>query len=69
MKFENEKIKIILIIISLVSVIASYLLSQDYIAWISVVLCGIPIFKECIEGLIKEFDIKADLLVTIAIIA
>ena len=41
----------------------------NYLSWIAVILCGIPIFKECIEGLITEFDIKADLLVTIAIIA
>ncbi len=34
-----------------------------------VILCGLPIFKECGEGLIREFDIKADLLVSIAIIA
>ena len=70
MKFTiDEKVEIILIIISTVSVIASFILSLDYISWIAVILCGIPIFKECAEGLITEFDIKADLLVTIAIIA
>ena len=70
MKFTiDEKVEIILIIISTVSVIASFILSLDYISWIAVILCGIPIFKECVEGLITEFDIKADLLVTIAIIA
>ena len=66
---RDEKVDILLIIISTISVIASFILSLDYIAWIAVILCGIPIFKECIEGLITEFDIKADLLVTIAIIA
>jgi len=66
---RDEKVDILLIIISTISVIASFILSLDYISWIAVVLCGIPIFKECIEGLITEFDIKADLLVTIAIIA
>ena len=38
-------------------------------AWISVLLCGIPIIKEALEGLIKSFDIKADLLVSMALIA
>ncbi len=70
MKFtKEEKIDILKISISAISIIASFILSRDYIAWIAVLLCGIPIFKECIEGLITEFDIKADVLVTIAIIA
>ena len=70
LKFDrDQKIDILLIVISKISVIASFVLSLDYIAWIAVILCGIPIFKECAEGLITEFDIKADLLVTIAIIA
>ena len=66
---KDEKVDILLIVISTISVIASFVLSLDYISWIAVILCGVPIFKECIEGLIIEFDIKADLLVTIAIIA
>ena len=66
---RDEKIDILLIIISAISVIGSFILSLDYIAWIAVILCGVPIFKECVKGLITEFDIKADLLVTIAIIA
>ena len=66
---RDEKVDLILIIISAISVIASFILSLDYISWVAVILCGIPIFKECAEGLITEFDIKADLLVTIAIIA
>ncbi|MBQ9160700.1 MAG: cadmium-translocating P-type ATPase [Methanobrevibacter sp.] len=70
MKFtRDEKVDILLIIISTVSVIASFILSLDYIAWIAVILCGVPIFKECVEGFITELDIKADLLVTLAIIA
>ena len=70
MKFtRDEKKDILLIIISAISLIISFILSLDYIAVIAVILCGIPIFKECVEGLITEFDIKADLLVSIAIIA
>lgn len=70
MKFKREeKVDTLLIIISAASLITSFILSLDYIAWIAVLFCGIPIFKECAEGLIREFDIKADLLVTLAIIA
>ena len=66
---RNQITDISRIIISAISLIASFSLSFDYISWIAVLLCGIPIFKECIEGLIKEFDLKADLLVSIAIIS
>ena len=66
---KKEKIDIVLIAISAISLITSFILSLDYISWIAVILCGLPIFKECCEGLIREFDIKADLLVSIAIIA
>lgn len=38
-------------------------------AWIAIVLCGLPIILEAIVGLINSFDIKADLLVSIALIA
>lgn len=66
---KTEKVDLLLIIISTISVISSFALSLDYIAWIAVILCGAPILKECGEGLIKEFDLTADLLVSIAIIA
>ncbi len=38
-------------------------------AWIAVVLCGIPILIESSVGLFLRFDIKADVLVSIALIA
>ena len=38
-------------------------------AWIAVVLCGIPIVMEAIIGLVTAFDIKADVLVSMALIA
>lgn len=66
---KKEKIDIIIILISTIILVAEFLLSINHLSWISIMLCGIPIFKECLEGLITEFDIKADLLVSIAIIA
>ncbi len=38
-------------------------------AWVAIVLCGVPIVLEAILGLITAFDIKADVLVSIALIA
>lgn len=38
-------------------------------AWVAIVLCGIPIILEAIIGLVTAFDIKADVLVSIALIA
>ncbi|MCC8105009.1 MAG: cation-translocating P-type ATPase [Clostridiales bacterium] len=38
-------------------------------AWIAIVFCGIPIILEAIIGLVTAFDIKADVLVSIALIA
>lgn len=38
-------------------------------AWVAVVLCGIPIILEAIIGLVTAFDIKADVLVSLALIA
>lgn len=39
------------------------------IAWISIILCGLPIICEAIIGLVTAFDIKADVLVSIALIS
>lgn len=38
-------------------------------AWVAILLCGIPIILEAVIGLVTEFDIKADVLVSIALIA
>ena len=70
LKFDkSEKLDIIRIAASMISLILSFIGFPDYLSWTAVILCGIPIFKECIIGLVSELDIKADLLVTMAIIA
>ena len=38
-------------------------------AWVAIVLCGAPIILEAVIGLVTAFDIKADVLVSIALIA
>lgn len=46
---------------------------QDFlpfdIAWIAIVLCGVPILVGAFKGVVFEHDIKADLLVAMALIA
>ena len=39
------------------------------IAWVAIVLCGLPIILEAVIGLVTAFDIKADVLVSLALIA
>ena len=38
-------------------------------AWAAIVLCGVPIILEAVVGLVTAFDIKADVLVSLARIA
>ncbi len=39
------------------------------LSWIAILLCGVPIVKGAIVGLVTEFDIKADVLVSLALVA
>lgn len=71
--FKNEENRTVLfLIISAAALIISFFhignLNID-MAWLAIILCGVPIIKGAVEGLIKEFDIKADVLVSIALIA
>lgn len=38
-------------------------------AWVAIILCGLPIIMEAVIGLVTAFDIKADVLVSLALIA
>ena len=38
-------------------------------AWVAIVLCGLPIILEATIGMLTAFDVKADLLVSLALIA
>ncbi|NNJ29010.1 cation-translocating P-type ATPase [Bacteroides xylanolyticus] len=55
----------IALVLSILKVIA---LPFD-MAWVAIILCGIQIILEAIIGLVTEFDIKADVLVSLALIA
>lgn len=72
-KSETQR-TIIFIIISTITLMLSLFSSINEaihfnLAWISIILCGLPIIKEAIIGLCTEFDIKADVLVSMALIA
>ena len=63
---------IVLLVISGVAIIGSLLDFQPFafdVAWIAIVLCGFPIMLEAIIGLVTAFDIKADVLVSLALLA
>ncbi|WP_251440007.1 heavy metal translocating P-type ATPase [Veillonella intestinalis] len=63
---------IVFLVLSGLAVLASLFDIQPFpfdIAWVAIILCGVPIILEAIIGLVTEFDIKADVLVSLALIA
>ena len=63
---------ITLLVISGIAVICSLVKFKPFpfdMAWIAIILCGIPIILEAVIGLVTAFDIKADVLVSLALIA
>ena len=70
--FGGIRKDIILLAISAVSLVLSLSAKDSFPfdpAWVAVFLCGIPILIESSVGLFLRFDIKADVLVSIALIA
>ncbi len=69
---NEEKRTVLFLIISLPALIISFfnIASIPFdLAWLAIILCGLPIIKGAITGLVTEFDVKADVLVSIALIA
>lgn len=63
---------ITLLVISGIAVICSLVKFQPFpfdMAWVAIILCGVPIVLEAVIGLVTAFDIKADVLVSLALIA
>lgn len=72
LEWGGTKRESVLLAISGIALLASILGFDPFpfpIAWISIILCGIPIILEAVIGLITAFDIKADVLVSLALIA
>lgn len=72
-KSETQKTVTFIIISSIclfMSLIQSvYELLHFNLSWVAIILCGLPIIKEAAIGLYEEFDIKADVLLSLALIA
>ena len=69
---DETKRNILFLVISGLALAASFLVPEGFPfspAWIAILLCGIPIVKEAVVGLVTAFDIKADVLVSIALVA
>ncbi len=69
---EEEKRTVLFLLISLPALIVSFFNIGNLpvnAAWIAIILCGIPIIRGAVIGLVTEFDIKADVLVSIALVA
>lgn len=72
LEWGGTKRDITFLILSAAALLASIFGFQPLpfdMAWVSVILCGIPIILEALIGLITAFDIKADVLVSIALVA
>lgn len=71
---EEDKRNLIFVIISGIALLISILgwfettITFDT-SWVAIILCGIPIVIGAIKGLLFEHDIKADVLVSMALIA
>lgn len=72
LEWGGIKKDILLLVISGIALLASLLHLKPFsfdLAWIAIILCGIPIVLEAVIGLVTAFDIKADVLVSLALIA
>ncbi|WNY24610.1 cation-translocating P-type ATPase [Methanolapillus millepedarum] len=71
---ESDLFVVMSMIISAIALIISFFGWADpYVlfdlSWIAIILCGVPIVVGAVVGLVTEFDIKADVLVSLALIA
>lgn len=72
LEWGGTKREIVLLVLSGAALLLSILLPDTLPvdpAWLAIVLCGIPILLEAFIGLVTAFDIKADVLVSMALIA
>ena len=72
LELGGTKKEILLLVLSGIALLSSILDFSPFsfnMAWIAIILCGIPIILEAMIGLITAFDIKADVLVSIALVA
>ena len=71
LEWSGLKKEIILLVISGISLLLSlfHIPLPFSIACVAIILCGVPIILEAIIGLVTAFDIKADVIVSLALVA
>ncbi len=72
LEFGGIKKDVALLAVSGVALVMSLMGIDPFpfsIAWIAIILCGFPILLEALIGLVTAFDIKADVLVSLALLA
>jgi heavy metal translocating P-type ATPase len=72
LELGGTKRDILFLVISGIALLCSIFVPEGLpfeLAWVAIVLCGVPIILEAVIGLVTEFDIKADVLVSIALVA
>ena len=68
----GTKKDIVLLILSGIALLCSMIFPSTQFpnpAWLAILLCGVPILIQALIGLVTAFDIKADVLVSLALIA
>lgn len=69
---DLPRFDLVMLAISAVALVLSLLDIEPLpfeVSWVAIVCCGLPILWEAIVGLVTRFDIKADVLVSLALIA
>ena len=72
LEWDGIRKDVVLLVLSGIGVLCSLLKIQPFpfdMAWVAIVLCGLPIILEAVIGFVTAFDIKADVLVSLALIA
>ena len=72
LELGGAKKDIAFLLVSAIALVASFACGNSLPfdpAWVAIVLCGVPIVCEAFIAVVTEFDVKADLLVSLALIA
>ena len=72
LNWGGMKKDVTLLVVSAVALVLSFLWGDEMpvdIAWVAIVLCGVPIVIEAAIALVTRHDVKADMLVSIALVA
>ncbi len=72
LELGGTKKDIVFLVVSAIALVASFVCGDSLPvnpAWVAIILCGVPIVCEAFIAIVTEFDVKADLLVSLALIA